>query len=408
MTPRDIPSDPALTPAQRLEAAIDAAFPAPTALATAPDAAQKVAGERLTASTFEREALFDDEAWDRLRGTGLLGAGFPALPDRERAVSGLSLTEMLGPLERLGLRNPNAGLSFTAATTMASTAVALSKYGSAAQQAAILPAIYSGALIGAHAITESESGSDALGARTRATRDGGEFVIEGEKTFVTNGGIAGVYLVYARTAPGPGPFGLSTFLVREGTPGFEVGRRLESSGLRGSPLSELRFRDCRVPVENLVGPLGGGFLVLDHVMEREIVLSFAVTVGEMRRRLEETIAWCRARRQYGRPIGEYQAVARRVVDMKIGLETSRHALRAAAATLDAGTPGTAEVSIAKVIVSQANLQSSLDAVQVHGGRGFLTEYGVERGVRDALSGTIYSGSNEIQYNRIAAMIGIGT
>ncbi|PPF66085.1 acyl-CoA dehydrogenase [Rathayibacter tritici] len=348
------------------------------------------------------ETEFDREGWHRLRSTGILGAPF----DREAGGLGLGYLGSLAALERLGTVNHDAGLSFAAITTMASTAVALSRFGSAEQRADLLPRVVAGDLLAAHAITETESGSDALQMSTRAKRDGDHFVLDGTKTFVTNGGIADIYVVYARTSDTPGPLGITAFLVPVGTPGFEIGRRLPTMGLLGSPLAELTFTSCRIPASSVVGRVGGGFLILDHVMEREILFSFTVNVGEMQRRLDRVVAWCRDRRQYGSPIGTYQAVSHKVVDMRIAVDTARMWLHAAAEKLDAGVSAATEISIAKLVTSRGNLQSSLDAIQIFGGRGFLTEQGIERDLRDSVAGPIYSGTNEIQYNRIAAMIGL--
>ncbi|MCJ1701768.1 acyl-CoA dehydrogenase family protein [Rathayibacter festucae] len=348
------------------------------------------------------ETVFDRAGWDRLRSTGILGAAF----DRSVGGSGLSHRECLPLLERLGRLNHDAGLSFAAVTTMASTAVALARFGSAEQRASVLPEVVRGRLLAAHAITEEGSGSDALGMATRAVRDGDEFVLNGAKTFVTNGGLADLYVVYARTSEVPGPLGITAFLVPAGTPGFTVGRRLPTLGLSGSPLAELSFEGCRIPASSVVGRVGGGFLVLDHVMEREILFSFAVNVGEMVRREARVVQWCRDRAQYGRTIGSNQAIAHKVVDMRIAADTARMWLQAAADRLDAGVSATTEISIAKLVTSRGNLQSSLDALQIFGGRGYLSEHGIERDLRDAVAGPIYSGTNEIQYNRVAAMIGL--
>lgn len=348
------------------------------------------------------ETSFDRDGWDRLRATGILGTPF----DRDVGGLGLGYRGSLPALERLGQVNHDAGLSFAAITTMASTGVPLARFGSEHQRSHVLPRIVAGELLAAHAITEPESGSDALRMSTRATRDGDHFILDGAKTFVTNGGIADVYVVYARTSDAPGPLGITAFLVPARTPGLRVGRRLPTMGLSGSPLAELAFDGCRIPASNVIGRVGGGFLVLDHVMEREILFSFTVNVGEMQRRLDRVVAWCRERHQYGHAIGTYQAISHKVVDMRIAVDSARMWLAAAAEKLDEGVSATAEISIAKVVTSRGALQSSLDAIQIFGGRGFLTEHGIERDLRDSIAGPIYSGTNEIQYNRIAAMIGL--
>jgi len=331
---------------------------------------------------------------------GVTGAHVPA----RYGGGGLPVPAAMRLLEDLGRRGTDPGVTFSAVTTMASTGVALTDFGTEEQRARYLPDLCAGRLVGAHAITEDEAGSDALGMTTRAVREGDAWRLDGRKTFVTNGGIADVYVVYARTSATPGPLGVTAFLVPAGTPGLRVVRLLPTMGLERAPVAELELDGC--VVTDVVGRVGGGFLVLDHVMEREIVLSFAANLGEMDRRLDRCVARARERRQYGRPIGQFQAVAHRVADMKIAVETTRLWLYHAGDAIAAGRSATLEVSAAKIVASTANTRTALDAVQVFGGRGYLVEHGLEADVRHSVAGSIYSGTNEIQRNRIAGMLGL--
>lgn len=346
--------------------------------------------------------------------------GLPATSLREIAASGLTgahlatefggrgldVESTLDLLERLGRSGTDAGLAFSAVTTMASTGVALADFGTDEQRRAWLPGVASGDVIGAHAITEESVGSDALNMSTRAERDGQDWVITGEKTFVTNGGIADVYVIYARTSERASPLGLTAFLVPADTPGFTVGRRLQTMGLEAAPVCELRLEGCRVPAEHVVGRVGGGFLVLDHVMQREILFSFMVNVGEMEARIRRCVEWAQQRHQFGRSLASNQAVSHRIVDMRIQVDTARMWLQRAARSVDSGRSATLEVSAAKIVASTANQRTAQDAVQLFGGRGYLTEHGMEKAVRDAMAGSIYSGTNEIQHDRIASMMGV--
>jgi alkylation response protein AidB-like acyl-CoA dehydrogenase len=241
---------------------------------------------------------------------------------------------------------------------------------------------------------------------TRAERDGDEFVLRGSKTFVSNGPVADLFVIYARTHPDGGPLGITAFLVERDTPGFEVGNAIPKMGLKTSPISELFLDDCRIPVSHVVGRVGGGFLVLDYVMKREILCSFVVNAGEMQYRLDRCIDYARTRMQFGNPIGSYQSVANKIVDMKIQVDTARKWLYDTATKLEAGENVTVEIAIAKLLTSRANVATSLDAVQIFGGNGYMVEYGLEKDVRNAVAGTIYSGTSEIQYNRIASMLGV--
>lgn len=320
--------------------------------------------------------------------------------------AGLTAIEMMDRLEQAGYMERDAGRSFSMVTTMASTGVAVSAFGTDEQRERWVRAVAEGRVTGAHAITETESGSDALNMSTRAVKDGTGFVLQGTKSFVTNAGVADVYVVYARTSPTSGPLGLTAFLVPADAPGISVSRLMPTSGLHSAPVGELLIEDCLVGPDSVLGGIGRGFLVLDHVMKREILYSFMINVGEMRRRLDEVVTWARSREQYGQPIGRYQAVANQIVDMRIAMETSRLMLREAALQVDLGRPATAEIAMAKIVTSEANLSSAVAATKVFGGRGYLCEMGIEQHVRDALGGAIYSGSNGIQYNRVAAEMGL--
>lgn len=350
----------------------------------------------------DAEAAFPWDKWKLIRSSGLLGLPF----DGEWGGLGQDLLTTMYVLEGLGQGCRDGGLSFSVTTHMVSTGVPLQRFGSADLKRRYLPRVCSGDAICAHAITEPQGGSDALSMLTRAERDGDEFVLRGSKTFVSNGPVADLFVVYARTHPDGGPLGVTAFLVERDTPGFEAGPPIAKMGLKTSPIGELFFDDCRVPASNVIGRVGGGFLVLDYVMKREILCSFVVNAGEMQHRLDRCIDYARTRTQFGKPIGSYQAVANKIVDMKIRLETARKWLYDTAERLVAGDNVTVDVAIAKLLTSEANVASSLDAVQIFGGNGYMVEYGLEKDVRNSLAGTIYSGTSEIQYNRIASMLGV--
>ncbi|MGZ2359986.1 acyl-CoA dehydrogenase family protein [Streptomyces sp. 372A] len=362
-------------------------------------------GEALSADHIAQDerAEFSWEKWKLVRRSGILALPFA----EEHGGLGQSLLTTMYVLEGLGEHCRDAGLNFCVTTTLASTGVPLMRFGTPAQKETYLPRISSGEAIGAHAITESESGSDAMAMATRAERDGDDFVLNGSKCFVSNGPVADVFVVYARTHPDGGALGVTAFLVDRDTPGLTVGKPVKKMGLRTSPLSELYFDDCRIPRDRVLGRVGGGFIVLDHVMKREILLSFIVNVGEMQHRFDRCVEYARTRRSFGRTIGSYQSVANKIVDAKIGLESARKWLYDTAERLEEGQDVTEDLAIAKLVTSEANLAGSLTAVQIFGGHGYMSEYGLEIDVRNAVGGTIYSGSNEIQYNRIASKLGLG-
>ncbi|SDI36387.1 Acyl-CoA dehydrogenase [Actinokineospora alba] len=360
--------------------------------------------EALSADHVERDAdaEFPWDKWKLIQECGILRLPF----DPEWGGLGLDLLTTMYLLEGLGAGCRDGGLNFSVSTHMVSAGVPLQRFGTAEQKRAHLTRICSGAAIGAHAISEPDSGSDALAMRTSAVRDGDDFVLNGSKTFVSNGPIAGMFIVYARTHPLGGPLGTTAFLVERDTPGFTVGKPISKMGLRTSPLCELFFDDCRVPAANVIGKPGGGFLVLNHVMKWEVLCSFAINLGEMVHRLERCVRYASERVQFGQPIGAYQAVSHQIVEMKMGVETTRKWLYDTATRLTRGENVTVDMAITKLVASESNVASAMAAVRLFGGNGYMSEYGLEKDLRNAVAGTIYSGTSEIQRNRIASMIGV--
>ena len=346
--------------------------------------------------------VFSWDKWKLIQRSGVLGLPF----NEQWGGLGQDLLTTMYVLEGLGEGCRDGGLNFSVTTSMASTGVPLQRFGSTQLKDTYLPRICSGDAIGAHAITEPRGGSDALHMLTRAERDGDHFVLNGSKTFVSNGPVADVFVIYARTHPDGGALGVTAFVVDRDTPGFTVGKPIKKMGLRTSPLSELFFDDCRIPSSRVLGRVGGGFMVLDYVMKREVLFSFIVNVGEMQHRMDRCIDYAKTRTQFGKPIGSYQSVANKIVDMKIRLWTARKWLYDTAQRLGRGGNVTIDMAVAKLLTSEANVASSMSAVQIFGGNGYMAEYGLEKDLRNAVAGTIYSGTNEIQSNRIASMMGL--
>jgi alkylation response protein AidB-like acyl-CoA dehydrogenase len=350
----------------------------------------------------EEAAAFPWSKWELVGETGLLGLPF----DPRWGGLGQSVVTTMYVLEALGESCRDSGLAFSVTTTIASTAVPVARFGSDDLRQKYLPSLALGRVIGAHAITEPRGGSDALRMTTRAEPDGDGYLINGSKTFVTNAPIADVIVVYARTHVDGGPLGITAFLIDRDTPGLTIGPPIHKMGLRTSPMAEVFLDDCRVPRSQVLGRIGGGFRILDHVMKREILFSFVVNVGEMQHRLERCVDYAKTREQFGQRIGAFQAIAKKIVDMRIRVDTARKWLYDTAAKLEQGEDITVDLAISKIVTSEANVASGLDAVQLFGGYGYTAEYGLEQGLRCAIGSTIYSGTNEIQYNRIASKMGI--
>ncbi|MFI0423542.1 acyl-CoA dehydrogenase family protein [Spongiactinospora sp. 9N601] len=350
----------------------------------------------------DRRGVFSHEKWKLLAEAGLFGLPFPA----EYGGLDQDLPATAHILEGLGFGCRDGGLAFSAATHLVGGGIALWRFGGDRLKERYLPGICAGTTIGAHAISEPDHGSDAMSMTTRAERDGDHWVLTGAKTFVSNAPVADLFTVYARTRPGAGPLGVSVFLVERDAPGLSVGRPLAKMGLKTSPTAELALDGVRVPADRLIGRPGAGLLIMDHVMTWEILCSFSINLGEMRHRLERCLDYAKTRMQFGRPIGGFQAVAHKIVEMKIGVETSAKWLHDTALRFAAGEDVTSDLAITKLVVSEANLASALTAVQIFGGNGYMAEFGLEKDLRDAVGGVIYSGTSDIQRNRVASLLGL--
>ena len=345
---------------------------------------------------------FNRQAWQRCADFGVLGMPIP----EQFGGLGLGLTALLAVMEGLGYGTRDQGLLFSLNAHLWTNSIPILLYGTDAQRAAFLPRLCDGSAIGANAASEPDAGSDIFSMRTRAVRDGDTYVLTGTKTFVTNAPVADLFVAYATIDPALGPMGITGFIIERDTPGLGISREFHKMGLRTSPMAEVVFEQCRVPVANRLGREGRGVEVFECSMEWERGCILASCLGVMRRQLEECIRHARERKQFGRPIGKNQSVANRIVDMRVRVETCRPLVYRIGALKDAGRPALLEAAIAKLYVSQCFVQSSLDAVQVFGGYGYMTEQQIERDLRDAVGSGLYSGTSEIQRNIIARALGL--
>jgi alkylation response protein AidB-like acyl-CoA dehydrogenase len=275
---------------------------------------------------------------------------------------------------------------------------AIYHFGTQAQKDKYLPKLTSGEILGAYALTEPGAGSDAAALRTTAVKDGDSYVLNGEKTFITNGGQAGLYVVFARTNPDPsvGHRGISAFLVEAGTPGFIVGKPMEKMGLHASHTTTLHFEDCRVPAGNLLGNEGEGFKIAMSILDRGRIGIAAQAVGITQAALEDCIKYAKERKTFGKPIAERQAIAFKIADMATDLDAARLLLYRAAYLMGQGARATKEISMAKLFASEMAMKHTVEAVQIHGGYGYMAEYRVERLMREAKITQLYEGTSEIQ------------
>ena len=350
----------------------------------------------------DREEEFSWDLWHKCAKFGIQGLPVPP----EYGGAGADILTTVGALEALGYGCRDNGFLFSLNAHMWTTEIPLMSFGTEEQKRRYLPKLISGEWVGLHAMTEPMSGSDAYSLRSRAERRGDRYVINGSKTFITNTQNASLFVIFANVDPSKGANGITAFLAEKGTPGLIIGQKLHKMGLRTSPMSELAMVDCEVPVENVLGGEGRGQAIFTSSMEWERTCILASHLGMMQRLLETSVKYAHDRRQFGQPIGKFSAIANKVADMEVRLETGRLLLYKAAWLKSQGGHALRAASMAKLYISEACIQSCLDAIQIQGGYGYMTEYEVERDLRDAISGKIYSGTSEIQRVIIAGFQGL--
>ena len=364
----------------------------------------KFASQELNNNLRQREwaGEFPMDAWRACARFGIQGLPIP----REFGGSETDILTTALVMEGLGYGCRDNGLIFSLNAQMWSLELPLLKFGNSTQKRKYLPGLVSGELIGVHAMTEAGSGSDAFSMRTRAERRGDRYILNGSKLYITNAPVADVVIVFASINPGSGFSGACAFLVPKEAPGFTVGRPLKKMGLRTSPMGEIILNDCEVPAENLLGKEGAGMAIFNSSMEWERSCILASAVGAMQRQLETCVSYARTRQQFGQPIGKFQSISNKIADMYLRLETARLLIYRIAWLKQQGKPALAEAAAAKIFTSEAWIQSSLDAIQIHGAYGYMMESEIERDLRDSVAGTIYSGTSEIQRTIIARVLGL--
>ena len=365
----------------------------------------RFAQSELSPQAAERDAThtFSRELWQKCGEMGLPGLTVPS----EYGGSDLDALSAAIALEALGYGCEDSGLVFALCAHLLACVTPILKNGTEEQKARYLPGLCSGELIAVNAMTEPESGSDAFTMKTRAVQDGDDFIITGVKTFSSNGPVADLAVVYASTDDTKGYVGgVTCFLVENGTPGYSRGQTFEKMSLRTCPIGELVFDEVRVGPSQIIGKVGGGGPVFNQSMEWERSCLGAAHIGAMERLLEKSVDYARSRQSFGQSIGSYQSVSNRIAEMKVRLEAARLLCYRAATRLETSTAAGLDAAMAKLFVSEAYLASAEDAVRVHGGYGIMTEYGIERALRDSVAGVIYSGTNDMQRNIIAQWLGL--
>ena len=350
----------------------------------------------------DHEGRFARDLWERCARFGILGLSIPA----EFGGGEIDLPTAVLVMEGLGEGCLDNGLAFALNAQLWTVQRPIVRFGTDEQKRRYLPGLSDGTLLGAHALTEPEAGSDAFNLSMRAERSADGYVLTGTKCLVTMAPIADVVLAFASTNPAAGKWGVSAFVVERGTPGLRASAMQHKMGLRTVPIGALHFDQCVVPERARLGPEGAGVSIATHSLEVERCCILASQLGAMERQLQRAIGYARSRRQFGQPIGKFQSVSNRAADMKLRIETARLLLYKVAWLVERGEPAMMEAALLKLHLSEAFVESGLDAVRIHGGIGYLSETGVERDLRDAVGGVLYAGTSDIQRNIISRLLGL--
>ena len=342
------------------------------------------------AREWDERQEFPREIFAKLGEMGLMGVVWPA----EYGGAGMTTLDYAIVIEELSRADAGVALSVAAHNSLSSGHIYLA--GSEAQRKKYLVPLARGEKIGCWGLTENSAGSDAGGTKTTAVRDGDHWVLNGSKTFITNGRVADVAVVMAVTDRAKGKKGISAFVVERGVRGFRAGKKEDKLGVRSSDTSELVFEDCRIPAENLLGREGMGFIDTLRILDRGRIGIGAWSVGIAQAALEASMGYAQGRKQFGHAIADFQAVQFKIADMATEVNAARLLVWRAAVLRDTGKEHTTESSMAKLYASEMAVRVALDAVQIHGGYGFVKDYPVERYLRDSKLGTIGEGTSEVQ------------
>jgi acyl-CoA dehydrogenase len=365
------------------------------------DAARDFAERELMprATRHDREARIDDAVLAKIAELGFWGLTVP----EAYGGSGMSNLALAIVLEELNRACASTGVTVSVHNSLVCAPIA--KFGNEAQKRTWLPQLASGAVLGAYALTEPGSGSDAAALATRATRVGGDYLLDGTKIWVTTGSLAGVVIVYARTSPDVQKArGISAFLVPANTPGFKVGKKELKCGIRGSPAVEIELAGCRVSADSLLGTLDRGFMIAMDTLDGGRIGIAAQAVGISQACIENAVRYAKERQQFGKPIAQFQAVQHKIADMQTRTDAARMLVHKAAWLRDRGEPCGRQAAEAKLFASQTANFCADECLQIHGGAGYTDHFIAERLFRDARITEIYEGATDIQRLVIARSV----
>jgi len=357
-------------------------------------------------STISGTHQFDEAAfrslWEVCANFGVLR--WPAPTDQ--GGHGHSVTTTAYLMEALGYGCNDNGLPFALGTQMWGLQRAILQFGNSSQVSQYLSKMLSGNKIGSFAINETGSGSDALSLATSAILDQNHYTLNGEKSLISLSPIADYLLVLATTNPDAGRWGITAFLVDTNLPGITLHPADSMMGLSSIPIGNITFDQCKVPVNNLLGKEGAGSAVFASVQSWERTLLAAPQIGAMQRIIESCVVLAKSRSRNNQKIGKYQAISHKIANMKIKMEASRLLLQKASWGLDQNKQSMIDASIAKTFISESFVEICHEALLIHGGDGYKTDQGIEHNLRDAIGGTLYGGTSDMQRNVIASLIGL--
>lgn len=350
----------------------------------------------------DRAGVFPRDLWVKCAEMRLMALPFP----EAHGGDGFDFVTTVAVFHALGYACKDSGLIISLATQVI-CGLTIQLSGNQEQAACLLPDLASGKLIYSQGITEPDSGSDTFAMRTTATKKDSGYILNGTKTMISNGPVTDRALIYAVTNPTKKTLArISCFLVPRENPGFSAGKPMEKMGLRTMTNGELVCTDCYIPGSSLVGREGQGVILFSEVVEWERVVICAGLLGGLERVLEDSIRYAKERKAFGQSIGTFQAISHKIATMRMNVELGRLALYSAAILKNKRKRAALESSVAKLFISESLKQACLDAVQIRGGYGYMSEFEVERDLRDSIAATIYSGTSEMQANTIARLAGL--
>lgn len=338
----------------------------------------------------EENETFPREIVNKMGELGLMGIPIP----EEYGGAGMDFTSYIIAINELSKVSATVGVILSVHTSVGTNPILY--FGTEEQKQKYVPKLASGEYLGAFGLTEPGAGSDAGSLKTTAKKVGNEYILNGSKVFITNGGEADVYIVFASTDSQLGTKGISAFIVDKDTPGFSVGKKEKKMGLHGSNTTELTFEDARVPEENLLGQEGEGFKIAMSNLDAGRIGIAAQSLGIAEAALDAAVGYAKERKQFGKPIGHQQGLGFKLADMATKVEGSKLLVYRAAKLRELGKKSGMEASMAKLFASRTAVEVSIEAVQVYGGYGYTKDYPVERYFRDAKICEIYEGTSEIQ------------